>query len=48
MRYALQTACPGATVLAAFDVNDTANAVYEHNFGDKPQQVRMILYESSK
>jgi site-specific DNA-cytosine methylase len=25
-------------VLAAFDLNPVANAVYEHNFGDRPVQ----------
>lgn len=40
MHYALQTvAAQHAVVLAAFDVNHAANAVYEHNFGQTPRQV---------
>lgn len=40
MHYALQTlAAEHAVVLAAFDVNHAANAVYEHNFGQTPRQV---------
>lgn len=28
-----------ATVVEAFEINDTANDVYEHNFGHRPYQV---------
>lgn len=36
MHYALLDACPGSTVLAAFDLNTLANDVYQHNLGQKP------------
>ena len=29
-----------ADVVEAFDINDVANDVYEHNFGHRPCQVR--------
>jgi tRNA (cytosine38-C5)-methyltransferase len=40
MRYALDAAAGerGHRVLAAFDLNPVANAVYQHNFGDRPVQ----------
>mmetsp|Transcript_26872 Transcript_26872/g.45083 ORF Transcript_26872/g.45083 Transcript_26872/m.45083 type:complete len:200 (-) Transcript_26872:53-652(-) len=38
MRYALKRACLESTVLAAFDLNNVANDVYEHNFGERPVQ----------
>lgn len=28
-----------AEVVEAFDINDTANDVYQHNFGHRPYQV---------
>lgn len=39
LRYALLKASPSATILAAFDINDIANDVYEHNFGHRPLAV---------
>lgn len=38
MHFGLQHACPGAQVVAAFDLNEVANDVYEHNFGWRPWQ----------
>ncbi|KAK3271196.1 C-5 cytosine-specific DNA methylase, variant 2 [Cymbomonas tetramitiformis] len=38
MRYALQSVCQNSTVLNSFDINEVANNVYTHNFGDKPVQ----------
>ncbi|VDL69800.1 unnamed protein product [Nippostrongylus brasiliensis] len=32
MHYALEEACPDSRVLAAFDINTTANMIYAHNF----------------
>ncbi|WKY07127.1 hypothetical protein Q1695_006941 [Nippostrongylus brasiliensis] len=32
MHYALEEACPNSRVLAAFDINTTANMIYAHNF----------------
>lgn len=31
-----------AVVVEAFDINDVANDVYEHNFGHRPYQVQSI------
>lgn len=39
MRYSLINAAVNAVVLEAFDINDVANDVYEHNFGHRPHQV---------
>ena len=36
LHYALLRPCPRAVVIAAFDINDIANAVYEHNFAHRP------------
>eukprot|EP00232_Nephroselmis_pyriformis_P016455 CAMPEP_0182898590 /NCGR_PEP_ID=MMETSP0034_2-20130328/27577_1 /TAXON_ID=156128 /ORGANISM="Nephroselmis pyriformis, Strain CCMP717" /LENGTH=192 /DNA_ID=CAMNT_0025032571 /DNA_START=86 /DNA_END=660 /DNA_ORIENTATION=+ len=36
LHYSLQRARPSAAVAACFDLNEVANAVYEHNFGLKP------------
>ncbi|CAN0860060.1 tRNA (cytosine(38)-C(5))-methyltransferase 2 [Linum grandiflorum] len=38
MRYSLEKACVKAEVVESFDINDTANDVYEHNFGHRPYQ----------
>ncbi|KAH7430410.1 hypothetical protein KP509_09G097100 [Ceratopteris richardii] len=38
MRYALEQAEVGATVVEAFEINDMANDVYEHNFNHRPSQ----------
>lgn len=38
MRYSLMKAGIDAEVIEAFDINDTANDVYEHNFGHRPFQ----------
>uniref|UniRef100_A0A1D2ABX7 tRNA (Cytosine(38)-C(5))-methyltransferase n=1 Tax=Auxenochlorella protothecoides TaxID=3075 RepID=A0A1D2ABX7_AUXPR len=38
LHYALALAVPGAEVVTAFDINDTANDVYQHNFGRRPSQ----------
>ncbi|XP_077211031.1 DNA methyltransferase-2 [Tasmannia lanceolata] len=38
MRYSILRAGIRATVLEAFDINNTANDVYEHNFGHRPFQ----------
>jgi tRNA (cytosine38-C5)-methyltransferase len=34
-------------VLEAFDINDVANDVYEHNFGHRPSQVSVLNSGSS-
>jgi site-specific DNA-cytosine methylase len=36
-----------AEVVEAFDINDVANDVYEHNFGHRPCQVRSALTPKS-
>ncbi|KAK9811898.1 hypothetical protein WJX72_012065 [[Myrmecia] bisecta] len=41
MHYALRSVLPDAQVMAAFDINDVANAVYAHNFGLQPQQANL-------
>ncbi|KAJ6330040.1 hypothetical protein OIU76_008800 [Salix suchowensis] len=38
MRYSLMKAGINAKVVEAFDINDKANDVYEHNFGHRPYQ----------
>ncbi|XP_075508349.1 tRNA (cytosine(38)-C(5))-methyltransferase 2 isoform X4 [Primulina tabacum] len=38
MRYSLMKAGVNAEVVEAFDINDTANDVYEQNFGHRPHQ----------
>ncbi|KAL2548299.1 DNA methyltransferase-2 [Forsythia ovata] len=38
MRYSLIKGALNATVVEAFDINDVANDVYEHNFGHRPYQ----------
>ncbi|CAM8895327.1 unnamed protein product [Rhodiola kirilowii] len=38
LRYSLERARVSATVVEAFDINDMANDVYEHNFGHRPFQ----------
>lgn len=38
MRYSLERAGVGATVVEAFDINNIANDVYQHNFGHRPCQ----------
>ncbi|CAN1158948.1 tRNA (cytosine(38)-C(5))-methyltransferase 2 [Linum perenne] len=38
MRYSLVKAGVKAEVVESFDINDTANDVYEHNFGHRPYQ----------
>ncbi|KAB1216061.1 DNA (cytosine-5)-methyltransferase [Morella rubra] len=38
MRYSLREAGIKAEVVEAFDINDRANDVYEHNFGHRPYQ----------
>jgi site-specific DNA-cytosine methylase len=37
-----------AEVVEAFDINDVANDVYEHNFGHRPCQVRPDLTPQSR
>jgi len=39
MRYSLMALGARAEVVEAFDINDVANDVYEHNFGHRPCQV---------
>ncbi|KAG7020373.1 DNA (cytosine-5)-methyltransferase, partial [Cucurbita argyrosperma subsp. argyrosperma] len=39
IRYSLLSAGVDAKVVRAFDINDKANDVYEHNFGDRPHQL---------
>lgn len=36
MHYALKRSNPGAKVVAAFEINNLANDVYQHNFGVRP------------
>ncbi|XP_017983314.1 PREDICTED: DNA (cytosine-5)-methyltransferase [Theobroma cacao] len=38
MRYSLMKAGVNAQVVEAFDINDRANDVYQHNFGHRPYQ----------
>ncbi|KAH0698422.1 hypothetical protein KY289_015904 [Solanum tuberosum] len=38
LRYSLLKAAVNATVVEAFDINDVANDVYQHNFGHRPFQ----------
>ncbi|XP_020521337.1 tRNA (cytosine(38)-C(5))-methyltransferase isoform X1 [Amborella trichopoda] len=38
MRYSLLQAKLPATIVEAFDINDMANDVYQHNFGHRPHQ----------
>uniref|UniRef100_A0A453F1H2 tRNA (Cytosine-5-)-methyltransferase n=1 Tax=Aegilops tauschii subsp. strangulata TaxID=200361 RepID=A0A453F1H2_AEGTS len=38
MRYSLASSGVRAEVVEAFDINDVANDVYEHNFGHRPCQ----------
>ncbi|XP_031394276.1 tRNA (cytosine(38)-C(5))-methyltransferase 2-like [Punica granatum] len=38
MRYSLIKAGVDAQVVEAFDINDTTNDVYDHNFGHRPFQ----------
>ncbi|VAH77483.1 unnamed protein product [Triticum turgidum subsp. durum] len=38
MRYSLASSGVRAEVVEAFDINDVANDVYEHNFGHRPSQ----------
>ncbi|KAF6164534.1 hypothetical protein GIB67_025360 [Kingdonia uniflora] len=38
MRYSIMRADVEATMVEAFDINDKANDVYEHNFGHRPYQ----------
>ncbi|KAL8499307.1 hypothetical protein ACS0TY_022328 [Phlomoides rotata] len=38
LRYSLAKAGVDAVVVEAFDINDVANDVYEHNFGHRPHQ----------
>ncbi|KAH6790908.1 DNA methyltransferase-2 [Perilla frutescens var. frutescens] len=38
LRYSLMEAGLDAVVVEAFDINDVANDVYEHNFGHRPYQ----------
>jgi hypothetical protein len=33
-----------AEVVEAFDINDKANDVYQHNFGHRPYQVCLFIY----
>lgn len=41
-RYSLQESGVETLVLEAFDINEVANDVYEHNFGHRPSQVRVF------
>lgn len=36
-----------AEVVEAFDINNVANDVYQHNFGHRPYQVFLSLFSSS-
>ncbi|KAL5729501.1 tRNA (cytosine(38)-C(5))-methyltransferase [Ranunculus cassubicifolius] len=38
MRYSMMRAGVAATMVEAFDINDKANDVYQHNFGHRPYQ----------
>jgi len=33
-----------AEVVEAFEINDTANDVYQHNFGHRPFQVSFVVF----
>ncbi|EPS73272.1 hypothetical protein M569_01482, partial [Genlisea aurea] len=43
MRYSLEKAGVDAMVVEAFDINEVANDVYEHNFGHRPYQANFIF-----
>lgn len=43
-RYSIIKAGVNATMVQAFDINDVANDVYQHNFGHRPHQVRFSPY----
>jgi len=38
LRYSLKEAGVQAVVVEAFEINDIANDVYQHNFGHRPSQ----------
>lgn len=42
-RYSLEYAGVSAAVVEAFDINEVANDVYEHNFGHRPNQVLALV-----
>ena len=43
MHFALKRACSNAKVVAAFEINELANDVYEANFGFRPRQVATVI-----
>jgi len=43
-RYSLMKAQVNAEVVEAFEINDTANDVYQHNFGHRPFQVCFVAF----
>jgi site-specific DNA-cytosine methylase len=45
-RYALKMAGVHADVVEAFEINEIANDVYEHNFGHRPNQVSAVCCSS--
>jgi site-specific DNA-cytosine methylase len=45
-RYALKMAGVHADVVEAFEINEIANDVYEHNFGHRPNQVSGVCCSS--
>ena len=49
LRYALEAMEDReGEVVAAFDINDMANDVYQHNFGDRPQQRNIAALTASE
>nr|AVY91726.1 DNA methylase [Saccharum hybrid cultivar SP80-3280] len=47
MRYSLMASGVRAEVVEAFDINDVANDVYEHNFGHRPCQGNIQMLTAS-
>eukprot|EP00850_Spirogloea_muscicola_P019800 SM000199S05427 [mRNA] locus=s199:82123:91078:- [translate_table: standard] len=43
LRYSLESSGVSAVVVSAFDINEVANDVYEHNFGHRPSQSARLL-----
>eukprot|EP00850_Spirogloea_muscicola_P022732 SM000309S11867 [mRNA] locus=s309:93328:97164:+ [translate_table: standard] len=43
LRYSLESSGVSAGVVCAFDINEVANDVYEHNFGHRPSQSACLV-----
>lgn len=47
MHFALQQTCPQAEVVAAFEINELANDVYQANFAFRPRQVSNMSHQKA-